>query len=405
MKVLMFGWEFPPFKTGGLGTACYDLTKGLSRQDIDITFVMPYAPEDAGSDFVNIKSAHRKTKNIKVRKVNSILAPYQTYEQYDDSFHKIKVNRKKSKQEIYGKDIYEEVYRYSIAAKEIAQEEDFEVIHVHDWMTYEAGINAKKISDKPLIAHIHATEYDRTGGNPNSYIADIEKKGLERSDIIIANSNFTKNNVITCYGIDPKKIEVVHWGIDPDNKDYSQKAEYPDKNEKLVLFLGRMTLQKGPDYFVEAANKVLKHEKDVKFVMAGSGDMFSRVVEKVAEYGIADRFIFTGFLQGKEVHKAFKMADLYVMPSVSEPFGLVALESIKNNTPILISRQSGVSEVVNHALKADFWDVDEMTNKIVSLLRYSELHEELKVNSFKESKKFNLDDPAKKCIDIYRRLA
>jgi glycogen(starch) synthase len=269
-------------------------------------------------------------------------------------------------------------------------------------MTYHAGLRAREISGKPLVVHIHATEFDRTGGNPNTYISNIEYEGLSKADLVIANSNYTKDNVIKCYNIDPNKIKVVHWGIDPDNPNYNINFSSPmSKEEKVVLFLGRITIQKGPDYFIEVAKKVLDYKKNVRFVIAGSGDMLPRIVDRAHELGIQDKVTFTGFLKGADVHKAFQMADLYVMPSTSEPFGLVALESLKNHTPVILSKQSGVSEVVQNALKVDFWDINEMTNKIVSVLNYHELLDELKENSYEESKKFNLITPAEKCIDAY----
>ncbi|MBW2967613.1 glycosyltransferase family 4 protein [Candidatus Woesearchaeota archaeon] len=405
MKVLMFGWEFPPFKSGGLGTACYDLTKGLSNQGVDVTFVMPAAPEGANAEFVNIIGANNYAKKVKVRKINSILTPYQSFSSYEDAIRYAKVTSGSggNASEVYGKNLYEEVHRYSLVAGAIAEEEDFDVIHVHDWMTYQAGINAKKTSGKPLVAHIHATEFDRTGGNPNQIISHIEFNGLQAADIVIANSNFTKENVIRHYQIDPSKIQVVHWGIDPHNPHYGLNTRNPFGNEKIVLFLGRITIQKGPDYFMEAANNVLQHVPDTKFIVVGQGDMFERMVNRAAELGILDKFMFTGWLKGADVHRAFQMADLYVMPSVAEPFGLVALESLKNGTPILVSKQSGVSEVVNHALKVDFWDVEEMSNKIINVLKYPELHAELTDNSVREVQKFNLDEPAHKVKCCYEQ--
>lgn len=401
----MFGWEFPPYKSGGLGTACYDLTKGLSRQGVDVTFVMPFAPENANADFVKLLGTNSFAKNVKIRKIASILTPYQSFSSYSEAVQQIKswAGNKKHSNQIYGRDIYSEVYRYSIIGAEIAEQEQHDVIHVHDWMTYQAGINAKRISGKPLVAHIHATEFDRTGGNPNQIISDIEYKGLKDADLIIANSNFTKQNVIQHYCIDPKKIEVVHWGIDPENPHYGICEQKPF-DEKVVLFLGRVTLQKGPDYFVEVARKVLDHLPKTKFVVAGNGDMFERMINRADELGMLHSFVFTGFLTGADVHKAFQMADLYVMPSVSEPFGLVALEALKNGTPILISRQSGVSEVVNHALKVDFWDIHEMANKIVNVLKYDEFLDELKENGCREAEKFNLDEPARKTRDVYEKV-
>ncbi len=405
MKVLMFGWEFPPFKSGGLGTACYDLTKGLCNHDVDVTFVMPIAPEGANADFVKIVGANNFAKKVKIRQISSILTPYQSSTSYSEALGKVpgSTNYKANSNDVYGKNLYQEVYRYSLAAAEIAEEEEYDIIHVHDWMTYKAGINAKSVSGKPLVAHIHATEFDRTGGNPNQLIADMEYEGMKAADLVIANSNFTKSNVIKHYDIDPAKIKVVHWGIDPENPHYNIDQRSPFNDEKVVLFLGRITVQKGPDYFVEAANKVLNYLPDTKFVVAGSGDMFERMINRADELGILHNFMFTGFLRGADVHKAFQMANLYVMPSVSEPFGLVALEAMKNNTPIMISKQSGVSEVVNHCLKVDFWDVDEMANKMVNTLKYSELLGELKENSFREVQKFNLNEPARKTKQIYEK--
>jgi len=401
----MFGWEFPPFKSGGLGTACYDLTKGLCNQGVDVTFVMPVAPDGANADFVKIIGANNFAKKVKLRQISSILTPYQSSTSYSEALGKVPgaTNYKTTSKDAYGKNLYQEVYRYSLAAGEIAEEEEYDVIHVHDWMTYKAGINAKAVSGKPLVAHIHATEFDRTGGNPNQLISHMEYEGLKAADVVIANSNFTKENVIKHYDIDPGKIEVVHWGIDPDNPHYGIGHKSPFDNEKVVLFLGRITIQKGPDYFVEAADRVLKYLPDTKFVVAGSGDMFERMVNRADELGILHNFIFTGFLRGADVHRAFQMADLYVMPSVSEPFGLVALESMKNNTPVLISKQSGASEVINHALKVDFWDVDEMANKMINTLKYPELLSELSDNSYREAQKFNLDVPAEKTKVIYEK--
>ena len=397
----MFGWEFPPFKNGGLGTACHDLTKGLSRQGVDVTFVMPKAPKGAAADYAKIVGTNNYMKNIKIRKVNSSLLAYGTYDSYAENMRSYRIIGTKG-DSVYGKDLYEEVERFSKIASIIAAEEEHDIIHAHDWMAYSAGINAKKTSKKPLVCHIHATEFDRTGGNPNHHISHREYEGLMAADLIIANSEYTKHNIMKHYKISQDKIKVVHWGIDPDNPDY--QLNYDSKiseHDKIVLFLGRITLQKGPDYFVDAAKKVLDFVPNTKFVVAGTGDMLPRMIERSAEMGISHKMLFTGFLQGEDVHKAFQMADLYVMPSVSEPFGIVALESIKNGTPILISKQSGASEVIQNALKVDFWDIDEMTNKIVGALKYKEMYGELKHNSSMEAEKFNLDEPARKTIDIY----
>jgi len=394
LKVLMFGWEFPPFKSGGLGTACYGLTKGLARNGCEVTFVMPVTPEGAKAKFVKLIGAGN---NVRIRKVDSLLKAYQTSDAYEDGYLYTPSNLRK----VYGKNLFAEVQRYSVLAKKIAKEEEHDVIHTHDWMTYQAGINAKKTSKKPLVVHLHATEFDRTGGHPDGRISHIEWLGLKEADRVITNSEYTKKNVIKHYKIPAEKIDVVHWGID--DVDVPQ-FDTPLKKDHIILFLGRVTLQKGPDYFIEVAKKVLEHEPDTKFIIAGDGDMLPRIINRAAELGIANRVIFTGALSGDDVHKAFSTADLYVMPSVSEPFGLVALESLKNGTPVLISKQSGVAEVLKHALKVDFWDINEMTNKIVGVLRYNAVKDELREKGMREVQKFNLDDPARKVRQIYTAM-
>ncbi len=398
-RVLMLGWEFPPFKSGGLGTACYGLTKGLARQGVHVTFVMPVAPEGAKAEFVKLLGANQFGKNIKVLQIPSTLAPYQTADQYAEDYAPL------STKGVYGRNIYQEARRFARVSRIIAKKESHDVIHAHDWMTYDAGIEARKVSGKPLVVHIHATEFDRTGDHPNTYISNIEYKGLKEADLIVANSNFTKQNVMKHYKIPENKIRVVHWGIEEDDPAYHLNYRSAmNKKGKVVLFLGRITIQKGPDYFIEVAKKVHDFEPNTLFVIAGDGDMMPRIINRAHELGIADKVIFTGFLQGAEVHKAFQMADLYVMPSVSEPFGLVALESLKNKTPIIVSKQSGVSEVLKNCLKADFWDIDRMTDMIVNVLRNQPLHDELKEWGHKEVQKFNLDEPARKVHDVYKEV-
>ncbi len=406
MKVLMFGWEFPPYKSGGLGTACHGLTKGLAAHGVHVTFVMPHQADDVEATFARVIGTG--SRKLKYRGIHAALTPYLSEEGYEQEQKRRRylIYHKHGLKDVYGKNLHEEVFRFTRAAKEIAEEEQHDVIHAHDWMTYHAAMEARAISGKPFIAHIHATEFDRTGGNPNPHISQIEYEGLKAADMIIANSNYTKNNVMHHYAIDPDKIRVVHFGIDQDIPYYSMAFSSPlSRQDKVVLFLGRVTIQKGPDYFIEAAANVLKYKKNVRFIVAGSGDMLPRIINRAAELGIADRVTFTGFLEGAEVHKAFQMADLYVMPSVSEPYGLGALEALKNKTPIIISKQSGVSEVLHHALKVDFWDINEITNKIVSVLNYQELFEELKDNGAKEAERFTLDEPARKIIAIYNELA
>jgi len=394
MRLLMFGWEFPPLNSGGLGTACYGLTKSLSKKGVGITFVLPHAG-NIKADFLKLISA-----NVKIKKISSLLMPYLT----SMTYNKIKDSSKSPN--IYGSTLFEEVHRYTEEAANIARQEKFDIIHSHDWMTYGAGIKAKETTKKPLVIHVHATEFDRTGGHGvNQYVYDLEKRGMLFADSIITVSNFTKNKIIQHYGINPDKITVVHNSIETAHSSHDKELVDIKKHNRVVLFLGRVTLQKGPDYFLYAAKKVLEHDQNVLFIVAGSGDMEAFIIEKAAELGIADKFLFAGFLVGEEVDKAYQMADLYVMPSVSEPFGLTALEAMRNNTPIIISKQSGVSEVVNHCLKVDFWDINEIANKILAALRYSVLHNALKENALYEIKKFSWDEPAKKCIEVYNKVA
>ncbi len=389
MKVLMFGWEFPPVSSGGLGTACYGLTKALSSKGVEITLVLPSA-NNIDADFL---SKVIGISNMKIRKVDSILMPYMSTYSYN-------ARRQGSRQNsIYGSTLFEEVKRYAQAAEKIAAEEQFDIIHCHDWMTYQAGINAKEISKKPLVVHVHATEFDRTGGNGmHQHVYDVEKEGMNKADKVIAVSNFTKKKIVQHYGINEQKIAVVHNGIE------LQGIGRKEKKEKIVLFLGRITLQKGPDWFLYAAKRALEIDKDIRFIIAGSGDMEPMIIEKAAELGIADKVLFAGFLEGESVRQAYQRAMLYVMPSVSEPFGLTPLEAMNNGTPVIISRQSGVSEVISHCLKADFWDTEQIANKIISVLRHKALQHELQSNGMQEAGKFSWTTPAEKCISIYDEL-
>ena len=403
MKVLMFGWEFPPFNSGGLGTACYGLTKGLHKHDVQVTFVLPKADPSLKAEFVKIVPSEFVHLG-KVIKIKSLVTGYMDSKEYENEYSKkYKMYKGSKKDFIYGKDLFEEVNRYAKSAGDIARFEEHDIIHAHDWMTYLAGIEARKASKKHLVVHVHATEFDMTGDHPNQYIYDIERKGLHEADKIIAVSQFTKNKVIQHYRIHPDKIEVVHNAVEHSKHEFNDDQFKIKDKDKVVLFLGRVTIQKGPDYFVYAAKKALEVDPNIKFIIAGDGDMAPFIIEKAAQMGIADKVLFTGFLRGPDIDKAYQMADLYVMPSVSEPFGITPLEAMKNKTPVLISRQSGVSEVISHCLKVDFWDVNELANKIVSVLRYDELKDSLAENGSTEVKKFNWDIPAERCLDIYKR--
>jgi glycosyltransferase involved in cell wall biosynthesis len=402
----MFGWEFPPNNLGGLGTACYGLTKSLSEKGTEIAFVLPRcAGEHSHLNIITTGDLYiSKSQNLKLTYVDSPLAPYMNSSEYEKVIiTKGKVTGKNSpEKELYGKNLFEEVDRYAEKAGVISAFEDFDIIHCHDWMTFKAGIRAKEVSSKPLIVHVHSTDFDRTGGNPNSYVYQIEKEGMEKADRVIAVSRYTKDMITKFYGIPGSKVEVVHNAVEMKAKpNYNSKIKHDDK---VVLFLGRLTLQKGPDYFIEAAHRVLQVVPNAKFVVAGSGDMYSKMVNRAAELGIGNKILFTGHLTGEDIDKAYQMADLYVMPSVSEPFGITPLESLRNNTPVLISKQSGVSEVLPNSLKVDFWDIDEMTNKIAGVLAYNSMRSILTENGQADLSKMSWNNAADKCLNVYSNL-
>lgn len=424
MKVLMFGWEFPPHISGGLGTACYGLTKGLANNGVEILFVMPSASGDEDQQSVKIVNAsdialtetykefNKISSSVEFIKVSSLLLPYLDPQEYADSM----IESKDSVKEVvklhlgqkykfsgkYGENLMEEVARYAVIAGEIALKYDFDIIHAHDWLTYLAGITAKQISGKPLVVHMHATEYDRSGTNINTQVYDIEKRGMKEADMVFAVSNLTRNTVINKYGINPLKVKTIHNAVDFgsfEKLDISRNVP-----EKIVTFLGRITYQKGPEYFIEAAEKVLKRYPDVRFVMAGSGDLLNRCIKRVAKLGIAHKFHFTGFLKGSDVKQMFAYSDVYVMPSVSEPFGISPLEAMRSNVPTIISKQSGVAEVLKHAIKVDFWDIDAMADAIYGLLKYPVLSQVAVNKGLEEVNSLKWDDAAKKIVENYSQL-
>ena len=423
MRVFMLGWEFPPFISGGLGTACYGLTKALDQLGIKVTFVLPKMVESKYATHVKLLSPSsqmagalsvRELKNVKFHTIPSSLLPYLTPELYQQKIKEILQLKKMHGGTItaasqfiggadYSGDMYGEVHRYAAIAAQLAQSEQFDIVHAHDWMTYPAAVAVAAISEKPLIVHVHSTEFDRSGEHVNQIIYDIERKGMEQANKVIAVSHFTRNIIISRYGISSEKVEVVYNGVEHNPK--SALAEtHIDKNEKIVLFLGRITMQKGPEYFLAAAKKVLEIMDNVKFVMVGSGDLMHRAIEMAAGLGIGHKVLFTGFLRGEDVQKIYKMADLYVMPSVSEPFGIAPLEALGHDVPVIISKQSGVSEVLTHALKVDFWDVNEIANKIIAVLRYPPLGLTLRQHGNFEVRKLRWMDSAAKCAKIYEEM-
>lgn len=478
MRILMLGWEFPPFISGGLGTACYGLTRGLDRLGARVLFVLPRAVEppaqgrvathveirtprpggdatagrpaetgfvESAGGYVELPATFARTQ---FRLIASGLNPYAT-PMNEASAPVPDAARTAGAAEPrpgvptpldartvtppgpasaggettavpgvapaasivgatgpgghYEGDLFAEVERYAREAGRVAQGEVFAVVHAHDWMTFPAGIAISRLYGRPLIAHVHSTEFDRSGIHVNQRIYDIERAGMHAAARVICVSHLTRNIAITRYGVSAAKVDVVYNAIDDNGVANAPEIAPITKNDKIVLFLGRITMQKGPEYFLAAARRVLEIMDNVRFVMAGSGDMIRRIIEMAAEMGIGQKVLFTGFLRGNDVKKIFRMADLYVMPSVSEPFGIAPLEALSNDVPVLISKQSGVAEVLTHALKVDFWDIDEMANKIVAVLRHPPLQRTLRQHGSFEVRRFSWSDSAAKCIEVYRK--
>jgi glycosyltransferase involved in cell wall biosynthesis len=429
MRVFMLGWEFPPFISGGLGTACYGLTRALSAIGTDVMFVLPRPVATPFSTHVRLLSprpgsplASPTTEfrldefdHVTFRTVDAALTnPYLSSAEYarvtgaDRDPLADAVNGGSWIDETpgsqYAGNLFAEVERYAALASEVARQESFDVVHAHDWMTFPAALTVAASSGKPLVVHIHSTEFDRSGVHVDQRIYDIERRGMHAALKVIAVSHLTKNQITQMYGIDQEKVEVVYNAIDVGNGHFDTEQASIHKDEKIVLFLGRLTLQKGPEYFLAAAKKVLEVMDNVKFVMAGSGDMVRRTIEMASAMGIGHKVLFTGFLQGGDIEKVFKMADLYVMPSVSEPFGIAPLEAMSHDVPVIISKQSGVSEVLTHALKVDFWDITEMANKIIAVLKYPPLAKTLRQHGSFEVRRLNWADSARQCVGLYEQM-
>ena len=433
----MFGWEFPPHISGGLGTACYGMTRALARRGAEILFVLPHTGAGGDNDFLQLISASGTPigreasvrmalaghdlwqRNVHYLRIMSPLVPYLTPEEYARAVTDLTSWDTPGAQVLRhgfghaltyhlhggdGPDLLTEVNRYARLAAAIALNEKFDVIHVHDWMTYPAGLLVKALTGKPLVAHIHATEFDRSGENVNELVAGIERAGVLGADVVVAVSQLTRNTVIDRYGVPPQKVRVVYNAVTRPEAMPHYTVPERIKREKRVLFLGRITFQKGPEYFMEAAKLVLEKISNVRFFMAGSGDMLPQLVRRAGQLRIGHRFHFAGFLRGSEVDRIFALSDLYVMPSVSEPFGITPLEAMLYDVPVLLSRQSGVSEILEHALKADFWDTRDMADKICAVLNYPCLARELVKNCREEMKSIRWGNAADQLLQIYRNV-
>jgi glycogen(starch) synthase len=467
MHVLMLGWEFPPFITGGLGTACYGLTRAMDRRGMNVTFVLPQSVAGEHAEHVDLISPdptgapeaimHVRGRvsgrpsatagdapplpgrtirrpgfrNVRFISVEAGFAhpytsgdPGQAVGTWVDTPGKSRrlVPGQPSEHTVidegedyttlslplpggveYGGDLLEQVERYANFCLHATRGLDFDVVHAHDWMTYPAGLWIARVTGRPLVVHVHSTEFDRSGEHVNQRVYDIERRGMHGAMRVICVSALTKNVVVHRYGVPHHHVEVVYNGVQMES---GGAGLVPIRSrDKIVLYFGRITFQKGPEYFIRAAKRVVERMDNVKFVVAGSGDMAQHMIEMAANMGIGHKVLFTGFLRGDDIRKVFSLADLYVMPSVSEPFGIAPLEAMSHDVPVLISKSSGVSEVLTHALKTDFWDIDDMANKIIAVLKHPPLSQTLQQHGRFEVRRISWDGAAERCEQVYRKVA
>lgn len=422
MNVLMLGWEFPPNISGGLGTACEGIVNGLSvYKDVHVSFVVPKSFGDENTSNFELIDAGKVAKTGKISfaehtypqstiEISSRLLPYDSPEEFHRMKHFSGKEVRPTESRIkspefnftgkYGPDLFEEINNYAIVAQTIAENNQFELIHVHDWLTFPAGIAARQVSGKPLVVHVHSTDFDRSGGKINPTIFAIEKQGFEHADKIITVSNRIKNKLIEDYGIPASKITTVYNAINP-QMNQSQTIRRKKISVRIVTFLGRITIQKGPEYFLEVAKLVLLRMKNVRFVMAGNGDMINKMIELSAKNGISHKFQFAGFLQGNETSEMLQMSDVFIMPSVSEPFGIVPLEAMQANVPVIISLQSGVSELIRNVIKTDFWDTHAMADAIHAIISYKPLSKMMAFEGNREVNQLNWELSAGQIRNVY----
>jgi glycosyltransferase involved in cell wall biosynthesis len=412
MKVLMFGWEFPPFVSGGLGVACEGLVKGLLELSTEIVLVLPRpaASSTPALRILHVQSDERPSPparprrdsrvRLRLRRVRTLLRPYLTEEAYEEEIETLTAAEPEAPT-IYGPDLHAEVVRFAEEAARIAARESFDVIHAHDWMTFMAGMRAKRSSGKPLVLHVHATEFDRSGGGENGFVTAIERAGAAAADRVVAVSAYTADVLASRYGVPRERLRVVHNAIDPREPAARWTVAETDP---LVLFAGRITWQKGPDYFVDAAARVSAEMPGVKFAVAGSGDRMRAMMQRVADRGLEERFLFTGFLPPDDLDRLYARADVYVMPSVSEPFGLTALEALQHGMPVIVSRSAGVSEVVKNVLRVRFGDVEDLASKILSVLLFPPLRRALSLRGRADVERLSWRESAWRCLTVYREL-
>lgn len=392
----MLGWELPPHNSGGLGVACLQMCKALTAKGVDIEFVVPYTA-DHNIDFMKVTPAIPQH-------VVDVQRGGMAYDSYTYRYAN-------GDTEAVG--LFAQTERYIKAIEHIAILGEFDVIHAHDWLTFRAALRAKELSGKPLVVHVHATEFDRSGGKPgNSLVHEVEEIGLLLADRVFAVSQLTKDVIVREYGIPADKIEVVHNSLDinayetlDNDNAYTYLAKMKEQGYRIVTNIGRLTVQKGLYNLMLAANEVLKRAPKTIFLFVGSGEQRFELEQLAAELGISKSVLFTGFQRGKKWRDAYAISDLFVMPSISEPFGLTPLEAIGYGTPVLVSKQSGVAEILQHCIKVDYWDVNEMANMITTVVQNDALRDELHRQSFSEYVRLSWDAAAHKMVGAYEQHA
>ncbi|WP_367898844.1 glycosyltransferase family 4 protein [Leptospira sp. WS58.C1] len=430
-KILMIGWEYPPNITGGLGVACKEIAKNIASLGYNVDFIVPKLhgneEEIDGIRLLDIRKvwellgSNEKAELIKENETileslpeRLMFSPYFSPGKKQERSSGITWSSQYAEnmtQELsekipeiaggYGPDLYYDIRMFSKIVSLLGEKIRPNIVHAHDWMTFLAANELKRKKNIPTILHVHATEFDRCGESGNEEIKRIEREGFESADRIVSVSEYTKNIIRDKYGIDENKIDVAHNGISPTAEGRENWGEN-NITDPIILFLGRITHQKGPDYFVKAAAKIVREVPNVKFVMAGSGDLQNRMIELAADLGLGGYFHYTGFLNAEKTHRLYSMCSVYIMPSVSEPFGLTALEAMSHNLPVILSKQSGVSEIVHQCLKFDFWDTDSLAEKAISILKYGPLREEIGNQAKAESERINWMSTAKKIAQVYR---
>lgn len=393
----MLGWELPPHNSGGLGVACYQLCQALgTRDDVDLEFILPYHAEH-DIDFMGVTAARPVGVTEIIKSGIAYDSHKYRYEDGTEEWH----------------DVYTQQALYEQAVAKLAFSKEFDVVHAHDWLTFRGALRLKEATGCPIVLHVHSVESDRAGGNHgNPLVRQIEQEALQVADQVVAVSELTKQAIIRDYDVPPDQISVVHNSLDhqamvplnPRNS-YEYLTQLKQQGYKVVSNVGRLTMQKGLTNLLRAAQEVIAREPKVMFLIVGSGDQYNELIELSASLGIGRNVLFADFQRGKKWRDAFAIADLFVMPSVSEPFGLTPLEATAYGTPTLVTRQSGVSEVLKNSLKVDFWDVHEMANQILAVVQHDALRRELTAGAYREVSSLSWARPAELITDIYRRFA